>query len=433
MEENKEFLEEAICKNCEYYENGRCKNRPEKSLIDVETKEHTYVYEEVNENNHCSYFTKKDENINGMLYEAYLNIIDILKKYCDLSKDDYPIVATWIVGTYYHEQFESFPYLFLNAMKGSGKTRTLKLITDLSFEGEILLQPTEAVIFRTKGTLGIDESEGIIRKGMENLRELLNGCYKRGTKVKRMKNKKTINGTEQVVEEFNIYRPLALANINGMEDVLGDRCINIVLERSNNQGIIKLAEVWKDEKIFIDTKKLLNKCRKCMYDVPRKLYTDWNNYIYTTYITNTTYTTYTTYTELFKSLNLMDLTGREVELCLPLMFLAWKISEKVYENLHYSIKTYMEERKQEQFNESRDIMLIDMVSQETEISWISVKDIVRRFLEFTQFDNKDNEINPEWIGRALKRLKLTKEKRRVAGGTQVRLDLQKARDKIKQF
>jgi len=69
-------------------------------------------------------------------------------------------------------------------MKGSGKTRTLKLITDLSKDGEILLRPTEAVLFRTRSTLGIDEAEGLTRKGMEEIRELLNGCYKKDLKLK---------------------------------------------------------------------------------------------------------------------------------------------------------------------------------------------------------------------------------------------------------
>jgi len=63
-----------------------------------------------------------------------------------------------------------------------------------------------------------------------------------------MKQKKTLEGVEQVIEEFDIYRPLILANINGMEDVLGDRCISIILERSTNPGIVKLAEIWEDEK-----------------------------------------------------------------------------------------------------------------------------------------------------------------------------------------
>jgi len=377
---------------------------------------------------------KEKEEKDSKLFEAYLNIMDLLQKYCDLNKQDYPLIATWIIGTYFHKTFHSYPYLFLNAMKGSGKTRMLKLITDLSKDGEILLQPTEAVLFRTTGTLGIDEAEGIARKGMENLRELLNGCYKRGTKVKRMKQKKNEEGnTEQVVEEFEIYRPLALANINGMEDVLGDRCINIILERSTNPKIIRLAEIWQEEEIFIKTKKLLNECIECNVVVAEKVYRDWNEFTLHNYIYNTHYTNYINYTPLFKSLNLMELTGREVELCLPLLILGWNISEKVYLSLHKSIKDYMKDRKQDQFNDSRDIMLIDMVSQEPEESFQQVKIVVKKFLEFTQEENEYNEINTKWMGIALKRLKLVKEKKRLAGGVYVKLDYANAQEKIKQY
>ena len=380
--------------------------------------------------------TEEDEQLKKDLYEAYMNVNDLLRKYCDLKEEDYPIITSWIVGTYFHEKFESYPYLFLNAMKGSGKTRTLKLITDLSHEGEILIQPTEAVLFRTNSTLGIDEAEGIARKGMENLRELINGCYKKGSKVKRMKQKKTETGTEQVVEEFNIYRPLALANINGMENVLGDRCINIILERSDNKRIVKLAENWKEEEIFKKTKELLEKCRVCSVDVAAELYTEWNNYVthtYTLYTIYNNYTNYTNYTKLFKDLNLMDLTGREVELCLPLLFITWIISEKVYKPLHSALNGYMGERKKEQFDESMDIMLIDMVSQELENIWLTSKDILNKYLEFTQLDDKDNELNSLWMGIALKRLNLIKEKKRGSGGMRYILNLKKAQEKIKMF
>jgi len=382
-----------------------------------------------------SYDLEKEQSENKQkLYDAYQNIIDLLKKYCDLNEQDYPIVATWIVGTYFHKDFHSYPYLFLNAMKGSGKTRTLKLITDLSNDGEILLQPTEAVLFRTTGTLGIDEAEGIARKGMENLRELLNGCYKRGTKVKRMKQKKNAEGTtEQVVEEFSIYRPLALANINGMEDVLGDRCINIVLERSNKCGIVKLSEIWNSEEIFQKTKELLNQCSLCNVVVAEKVYKAWNDYIYTHYILHTYYTNNTKYTPLFESLDKMELNGREVELCMPLLLLAWHISDVVYVALHDSIKDYMKDRKQDQFNESKDIMLIDMISQELEEGFQQVNRLVNKFLEFTQDQNEDKEINPKWMGRALKRLNLILEKKRLAGGVYVRLNYEKAKEKIMQY
>ena len=99
------------------------------------------------------------------LATAYKNIVDILKEYLDIKKEYYNIIALWIIGTYFHDKFPSYPYLFFNAMKGSGKSRTINLITCLSKGGEMLNSLTEAVLFRTKGTLAIDECEGVSRKG----------------------------------------------------------------------------------------------------------------------------------------------------------------------------------------------------------------------------------------------------------------------------
>jgi len=149
-------------------------------------------------------------------------------------------------------------------------------------------------------------------------------------------------------------------------------------------------------------KEILNQCRVCNVVVPWKLYSEWNNYIYTTYILYNNYTNSINYTELFKSLNLMDLNGREVELSAPLLFIAYNIDESTYTEVYSSIKLYMESRKQDQFNESQDVMLIDMVSQEPKEEWTTSKEILNKYFQFTQIENKDGEINSRWIGIALK-------------------------------
>lgn len=420
-----ELIDKMYCRNCEYYDtskyNGYC------SLLKKG---------EVPPDNECYNFLEKD--ISGKLKEAYRNITDLLKKYCDLNPDYYPIIACWIIGTYSHDDFESYPYLYLNAMRGSGKSRTLKLITDLSKDGELQMSMSEAVLFRTKGTLGIDEFESIGRKGNENLRELLNASYKKGTKVKRMKQKKTEQGTlEHVPEEFNVYRPIVMANIWGMEEVLGDRCIPLTLERSNNPKIIKLAEIWKQEKVYKETIKILKRVVVCSVDVVGNLYLDWNNFI-TSNNTTTTYTTYTTtthnYTKLFKRLNLMDLDGRSLELCLPLLVVSWDIGVDVFEELSDIFEKYLKERKEEQFIESRDINFIDYVSQETEVDFIFVKEVTERFKQFLNYNEREDDwLNTKWVGQALARLKLRKVHKRHHGGVKVILDIEKAQNKIKMF
>ena len=378
-----EKIDSMICQNCKYFgtnKNGShyCNGQEGKGKIKLDE--------------HCNLWEEKESD----LPECYLNILDMLKEYCDLKEEYYPLIAVWIIGTYMHKDFESYPFLFLNAMRGSGKTRTLKLISKLAKDGEVQASLTEAVLFRTKGTLGLDEFEGLTRKGGENLRELLNAAYKKGTKVKRMKQKKNEDGDmEQVVEEFDVYRPIVMANIWGMEEVLGDRCISIVLERSNNKRITQLIEIYEHTKIFQETKKLLSRCSLCGVVAPLEVYREWNKYITNnnTY-TPTTYTTlhYTNYIEVFKHLNLIDMNGRDLELTMPLIILANNISPKCFEDVFFAVSNYIIEKREDQFSESLDVSLIDYVSQETEPSWQRVKDIHVKFLDFTQKNESEIDV-----------------------------------------
>ncbi len=391
------------------------------------------------------------EKINEDLKIAYYNIMDLLKKYCDLDEESYSIIAIWIIGTYFHEQFESYPYLFLNAMRGSGKSRTIKLITDLSKDGEQQASMTEAVLFRTKGTLGIDEFEGITRKGSENLRELLNASYKKGTTIKRMKQKKGLDGSmEQIVESFDVFRPIVMANITGMEEVLGDRCISIIISKSDKDVIIKLVEIWKKEEIFLKTKEILEKCSLCSVVVAGECYKQWNNYIiYKYYINNNTHqytdiekednknTTKNTknihqiYTNLFEKIKKIDMDGRSLELTLPLLLISYQISVDIFEEVYNSVKIYIKQKREEQFIESRDISLIDYVSQEVTQDWLATREITRRFKEFIQAD--EEWITPKWVGWGLRRLKLRLKHKRVAGGIKIMLDINKAQKDIRMF
>jgi len=421
-----EFSERSKCLNCK-----NCETRGNKSFCKLNKEE-----KEVKKDDSCASFDDNKEEIKESMVTSYRNIIDILKQYLDLKEEYYNIIALWIIGTYFHNQFNSYPFLFFNAIKGSGKTRTLNLITTLAKDGEILLSPTEAVLFRTKGTLGIDEFEGITRKGIESVRELINAAYKKGAKVKRMKQKKSLDGgTEQVVEEFSVYRPIVMANIFGMENVLGDRCIQLILEKSSNKKMTHLVEIFAEENAVIETKKMLNQCSLCRCSFYGRVYIEWNEFVknnYTNYTHYTHHTNYTNYSHAFKSLNLMDLNGRECELSLPLCLLASEISDDILKETTLTLSTIFNEKKSDEFYENKDVQLLEFVSQEPQQN--NFKNIKQITSDFVGFSNSSEEwVNSKWIGRALKRMNLIKEKRRFSGGVQVILNVEKAINKIKIF
>lgn len=382
-----------------------------------------------------------EENIKVDINDCYEQIINILKKYVDMNEDYYSLVALWIIGTWKHDNFETYPYLFLNATKGSAKTRLLKLIKSLSKDAEILNSLTEAVLFRTKGTLCIDEFEGISKMGKENLRELLNSAYKKGTKVKRLKKVKTPTGDEQVIEAFDVYRPICMANIWGMENVLSDRCITIILEKSQDKSRIKLVEDFTDNPIINN---LVNSLKSYSVSVgcvcrmgENNVYKDWNNYILNTYThTQHTYTTQTYtnihYLDLFSKIDESGIDGRNLELSLPLFLLMFEVNEEKVMEIIRIVGNIIKERKAEDLTSNYDISLIDFLSQEVENDYfIRIAEITKKFIEFLQ--EQPEWLKNEWVGRALKRLNLIKEKRRASNGIEVRINYEKAKEKIKIF
>lgn len=423
------------------------------------------------ETNNVSELTEEEKNeLRNDLANCYFKIIDVLKYYCDLDEDWYPVVATWIVGTYLHSQFQTYPYLFLNAMKGSGKTRLLRLISKLAWKGEICNSMTEAVLFRTQGTLAIDEFEGLTRKGGENLRELLNSCYKKGSKVKRMRKKSGPEGEEQVVEEFETYRPVVMANIWGMEEVLGDRCITIIIDKTTRPEISRLVENFDDNEDILQIVRTLGNlfgtttpettltpkspnlailsrkngsaCSLCSFMSLHNVYRDWNNFIKNKTNNYTTTQTYN-YTklhdperqELFDKVYNSEIDGRNLEISIPLFFIANFLDKSIFDDILKIVKKIVANRKTEEFTENKDVSVIDFVSQQEVFDeFKSITSLTNQFRIFLQEEVDDLKwVNTRWLGKSLKRLNLILEKKRMNNGVSVVLDVAKAKDKIKMF
>ena len=360
---------------------------------------------------------------------SYDMIISILKKYCDLDEKYYSLIALWIIGTYMHNQFPSFPYLFFNAAKGSGKSRLLKLISFLSKDGRMLNSLTEAVLFRTTGMLGIDEFEQLNWKGKENLVELLNSSYKKGTKVCRMKKVKSISGESQEVEEFDVYRPLCMANISGIDNVLGDRCLTLILDKSDVVSVVMRMEIYEfDLKISVVSDKL-HKFPFESVDVV-SVYKQWDGYIdsFINTSTQTTHNTLTTQNTLFGKIFNSRINGRNLELTLPLLIIADMISDDVFDETLRTCVSIVEDKKKDDAVESMDNSVLQFVAQEPDMNrFVSIKELFNSFRSFVNADA--TWLSDKWFGKSLKRLNLIKDKRRTGAGISVILNVELAHKK----
>ena len=393
-----------------------------------------------------------EEEEQKLLREVYIEIIEVLKKYCDLKEEYYSLVAIWIIGTYFHKQFPTYPYLFFNAMKGSGKTRIMKLILHLAKDGNLMNNMSESVLFRTASqrTIGIDEFENIGSKEKALLRELLNSAYKKGTVVERARKSYSDEGDTWEIERYDIYCPLLIANITGMDEVLGDRCISLILDKSSKRNITRLLELFDlDPKIKeIKTKFSVVKCNVVSHGNVDKMM-QWNDFIYnkdlTTLTTPLPQTTLhnTNYIAFFDTIFSSNLDSRMLELFFPLFILAEVLGEDIFQKTLKLAEEFVTSKKDDDFYESRDVSLIEFISKSessfeniSNDGFVKEKDMLGMYRSWVEYEEKNKEwewLTNRWFGRALKRLNLVERKKRMARGIFVKINFNKAKEKARMF
>lgn len=380
----------------------------------------------------------KDNTVEKHLRDIFFQLNSSIDYYMDDTPENIVIYSLWIIGTYFHKEFQTYPYLFLNAMRGSGKSRLLKLLAFIG-NGRYTSSLTEAIVFRTQGLLCVDEIESIGSKDKSTLRELLNASYKKGMSIMRTIKRKDLGGETFKIEEFEPYRPIAMANIWGMEEVLGDRCITRILEKSDDPLKTKRIENFEDNPELCLIKVKLVQCSLCSV-VSKKYIQLWNRFLdkLHLYTNNINYTNYTNYTftqeelDFFNKINDSNIFGRSLELFMPLLVVANNIGEDVFNTTLDIFKKINDEKKETELSESVDVLVYDFVARfESGLEFIPIRQLFNQFKDFSELN--EDWLNDKWFGRALKRLNLVVDKRRKNKGMEVILNSVKAREKIKMF
>ena len=357
----------------------------------------------------------------------HARIVKLLKQYMDMPEENYNLIALWIIGTYFHKMFNTFPYLYFNATKGSGKTRILKMISTLSWNGSLVgSNISEAVLFRTASqrTLCIDEIENIHEKPA--LCELLNSAYKIGLGVERMSKRKTADGEHYETEKYDVFCPVALANISGMENVLSDRCITLILEKSMKSKFTLKIENFDDEKEFQYIKNGLLTATAGLLGGFQDIYRLWNAYADKITqesgvgVANVGVKDIHHFTEIYVS----GISGRHLEVFFPLFLMADMVSYDCLIETVAHAQILMEERNESDKDNNKDVKMVDFVK--TKEAGL-MEPIIRLSKEFAAFCGEDERWHTSRsILSSLRRLNLIKSKKRLNYGWVVILDIEKA-------
>ncbi len=166
--------------------------------------------------------------------EFFDTIKKTAQKYFYLSEDtDYDLITAWIISTYFHRLFFSFPFLHLKAPKGSGKSQVLGFLERLCFNA-IKARPTVAsmgdIVTSLRCTFLIDQADSLHNENNYEIREILTDSYKKDGGKRRVLDMK--NGRKQL--EFETFSPKAFASTIELPEDLKDRCILIPLVRSSH-------------------------------------------------------------------------------------------------------------------------------------------------------------------------------------------------------
>ncbi|MBU3904998.1 MAG: hypothetical protein KJ906_02535 [Nanoarchaeota archaeon] len=318
-------------------------------------------------------------------------------KYIDFPEEDaYDFFSLWVIGTYLHPLFNSYPYLYTGGIKESGKSKLLYTTFCMTFNSIFSGNMSASAIFRliqgNRCTLLIDETENLSNpeRAMEFRTILLNG-YKSGSKIYRVESNKA---KQFKVIPFEPYSPKIIANIRGLEDVLESRCIPFILKRTMNK-LIGNVEINEKDKIWQEIRNDL--------------------YVFT--LTN-----WKDIKETYDNLkNETDLSNRQWELWKPIFSIAYFIDIDLYDKMKILAQNKSKEQQTENTTETGEYILVETLTQlVTSDNYYRIKDIHQKVIE--QFDSEQRWLTSTWIGRALRRLGFS-EKRRIGGRTEIKLNV----------
>jgi len=160
-------------------------------------------------------------------------IDEAFNKHLSMPEAEKILCKRWIEGSFLYDVFDAYPLQNILGISESGKSRLCLLNLALCYHAEPLIDPTEAGIFRSKEedrvSLIIDEAEYLNNPRLyATLRILLNASY---SKYSGYVTRYDEEDGKRIKRRFDLYSPMCISGIAGLEGVTLSRAFSIVMRR----------------------------------------------------------------------------------------------------------------------------------------------------------------------------------------------------------
>jgi len=343
-------------------------------------------------------------------------LINELKRYIEFADPyEYMVVALWIIGTYLQPIWKSYPYIGISGLKATGKSKLLTFLSLTAFNGVLSCNISTAALYRlihdTKCSLLIDEAHrlSIESERRSELFNILYAGYKRGAFVFRAEESKR----RHIPRRFDVFSPKAFVTFQGLEEILNDRSVNIVMLRSMNKDILNTE--------IDETNPVWEKIRNCLYVFALK---NWRKI-----------------RELYNTIpRISFIEGRAWELWKPLITLHMFLygEDETIDFANNYIKAKVQERVEDGLSSPEAILLTALATYVNDDRFYSISEIKSAVLEVIklehggELDSEPKWLSSKWIGRTLtSQFKISK--RRVGGKPQYHLSREIVRELCRRY
>jgi len=157
------------------------------------------------------------------------------------------IIALWVLGSYLYPVFQTYPYIWITSKEpGSGKTVLGQIVANLAFNGEFMVSPNETHLFRlaesTRGVQVWDETEAaeeMERRRFNAMKAVLLSGYRNGGAVPRQ-----VGRNYERSEKFHVFCPRVFIGLSKLPDTVVQRTITVQMtKRSADQEIELYSEM----------------------------------------------------------------------------------------------------------------------------------------------------------------------------------------------